>query len=156
MKRNDHHLMKVESAAGLEGAGEELAVEAVFVSSTSIISHITHYLSLSLPYIYVYLYIYTIILSRTLSLFRPTPVHCIHQRGMYIYDSYVYGHYTPAHSRDLEGGSIGGRGRWRRQQQQRVSRSASELPSDRPRTRAHGRRLKERKRERSSENQPPR
>lgn len=31
--------MKVESAAGLEGAGDELAVEALFVSSTSIISH---------------------------------------------------------------------------------------------------------------------
>lgn len=34
------YLMKVESAAGLEGAGEELAVEAVLVSSTSIMSHV--------------------------------------------------------------------------------------------------------------------
>lgn len=33
------HLMKVESAAGLEGLGEELAVDAVLVSSTSIIVH---------------------------------------------------------------------------------------------------------------------
>lgn len=33
------YLMKVESAAGLDGLGEELAVEAVFVSSTSIIVH---------------------------------------------------------------------------------------------------------------------
>lgn len=32
-------LIKVESAAGLEGLGEELAVEAVLVSSTSIIIH---------------------------------------------------------------------------------------------------------------------
>lgn len=31
--------MKVESAAGLEGLGEELAVDAVLVSSTSIIIH---------------------------------------------------------------------------------------------------------------------
>lgn len=33
------YLMKVESAAGLEGLGEELAVDAVLVSSTSIIIH---------------------------------------------------------------------------------------------------------------------
>ena len=31
--------MKVVSAGGLDGAGDELAVEAVFVSSTSIIFH---------------------------------------------------------------------------------------------------------------------
>lgn len=31
--------MKVESAAGLEGLGEELALDAVLVSSTSIIIH---------------------------------------------------------------------------------------------------------------------
>jgi len=33
------YLIKVESAAGLEGLGEELAVDAVLVSSTSIIVH---------------------------------------------------------------------------------------------------------------------
>lgn len=33
------YLMKVESAAGLDGLGEELAVDAVLVSSTSIIVH---------------------------------------------------------------------------------------------------------------------
>lgn len=33
------HLIKVESTAGLEGLGEELAVDAVLVSSTSIIVH---------------------------------------------------------------------------------------------------------------------
>lgn len=31
--------MKVESAAGLDGLGDELAVDAVLVSSTSIIVH---------------------------------------------------------------------------------------------------------------------
>lgn len=34
-----NYLIKVESAAGLDGLDEELAVEAVFVSSTSIIVH---------------------------------------------------------------------------------------------------------------------
>lgn len=36
---NDNYHINVESAAGLEGVGDELAVEAVFVSSTSIIVH---------------------------------------------------------------------------------------------------------------------
>ena len=38
-KPSNPYLMKVESAAGLEGLGEELAVDAVLVSSTSIIIH---------------------------------------------------------------------------------------------------------------------
>lgn len=33
------HQTNVESAAGLDGVGDELAVEAVLVSSTSIIVH---------------------------------------------------------------------------------------------------------------------